>query len=202
MRKKTLPVRATIEAFQNKKFSDYIMESLKSSLKILRILLPNSFMTHEKEEQMETTTKYRALNFLCSTIDHFRSHTNSSKECFTRYTTKNSTEPDVFNPLLCVRLLNSGGPTGAANRPGIAGLQLRTRRPPWLTRTKFVPSAGNVTTFSRQFCLKNVLFCGCSARLFTDDLIATKVCNRQLISCPWVAECTGLEKEPQLQLVL
>ena len=87
-----------------------------------------------------------------SLIDHFRSHTNSSKECFTRYTTKNSTEHDVFNPLLGVRLLNSGGPTGAANRQGIAGLQLRTRRPRWLTRTKFVPSARKVTPFSRQFC--------------------------------------------------
>ena len=129
------------------------MESLKRCFRIARIILPNSLMVHEKKKR-ETKIKYRALNFLCSNIDHFRSHTNSSKECFTRYTTKNSTEPDVFNPLLCIRLLNSGGPTGAAHRPGIAGLQLRTRRPPWLTRTKFVPTAGNVTPFSRQFCPK------------------------------------------------
>lgn len=172
------------------------MESLKSSFRIARIILSNSLMVQEKEEQMETKTKYRASNFLCSNIDHFRSHTNSSKECFTRYTTKNSTEPDVFNPLLCVRLLNSGGPTGAAYRPGIAGLQLSTRRPPWLTRTKFVPSAGNVTPFSRQFCPKKCTVLWLLSKIIYGRHNCKQVCNRQLISCPWVAECTGLEKEP------
>ena len=86
-------------------------------------------------------------------MDHFRSHINSSKECFTRYTNKNSKEPDVFNPLPCVRLLNSGGPTGAANRPGIARLQLRTRWPRWLTKTKFVSSAGfHANSAKKMYC--------------------------------------------------
>ena len=153
-------------------------------------------MIHEKEEQMETTTKSIGhwIFFVATSITS--EVTQIALKSVLLDIQLSSTEHDVFNPLLCVRLLNSGRPKGAANRPGIAGLQLRTRRPRWLTRTKFVPSAGNVTPFSRQFCLKHVLFCDCSARLFMDDIIATKVCNQQLISCPWVTACTALEKEP------
>ena len=71
----------------------------------------------------------------------------------------------------------------------------------WQEQNSF-PPLGTWLPFHANSAQKNVLFCGCSARLFTDEIIASKVCNRQLISCPWVAECTGLEKEPQLQLVV
>ena len=71
----------------------------------------------------------------------------------------------------------------------------------WQEQNSF-PPLGTWLPFHANSAQNNVLFCGCSARLFTDNIIASKVCNRQLISCPWVAECTGLEKEPQLQLVL
>ena len=130
------------------------MESLKSSFRIVRIVLPNSLMIHEKEEQMETTTKSIGhwIFFVATSITS--EVTQIALKSVLLDIQLSSTEHDVFNPLLCVWLLNSGRPKGAANRPGIAGLQLRTRRPRWLTRTKFVPSAGNVTPFSRQFCPK------------------------------------------------